>query len=100
MLNESDQWGANDKSGVYESDAVSNNSAIDNQEINPKKLRSFYQEFTQSVDKNKKVYEDPNGFTGEFVNLQDIMIDLHLMCTKSCRHQHEREAGVLCSTLK
>ena len=56
MLNESDQWGGNDKSGVYESDAISTNSAVENQENNPKKLRSFYQEFTRSVEKNKKTF--------------------------------------------
>lgn len=69
MLNESDQWAAQDKSGVYESDNISTNSAVENQENDPKKLRSFYQEFTRSVDKNKFVHEDPNGFTGEYVNL-------------------------------
>jgi hypothetical protein len=69
MLNFSDQWDNADQSGVYESDALSTTTAIENQENNPKKLRAFYLEFTQSVEKNKKCVHSKNGYYGEYVNL-------------------------------
>ena len=53
---------------------ISSRSGIEKQENNPKKLRSFYQEYCHAIHSNKRPMTGSKQ--GEEVDLLDILIDL------------------------